>query len=378
MKRWICQVMVAASALSLFDGSEAQAASFDCRKATADVEHMICDTPSLSLLDEQLAAAFNPLKNQRSLQSIQSDWLASVRDECETVECLEDAYTRQVRFLTPVPEKSSVNPKSLQPLPAGQGYVQREHPWPRWTLSGMPQGDLGRQRYIVAATRRSGIMHVILFSGDFDKSLFCYRGNLYEYVDKFPGPRPTLHTIAENICLDGADDIGGNDEGKHYAGLIDGMLYYRQQMSTYEFKGMSYALGSNAAPRESSLLHRSLSRSLENAKAVLLFSADNGYGQLGMYYSHVGKSEDIAPGNGPQTRWLIYNPTWNPSRPVVYFINSLSFIWRADLVDKTLSKIIEVDDKTQVHSPTPMEVNGREGVIYLEDDQLMMAIAPDD
>lgn len=61
----------------------AQAASFDCAKAATEIEHAICNSPELSQLDEDMAAAYKqvPQSNKyfASLRANQRDWLQNDR-----------------------------------------------------------------------------------------------------------------------------------------------------------------------------------------------------------------------------------------------------------------------------------------------------------
>lgn len=370
-------MLLAMGALSLLLGSNAHAASFDCRKASTDIEQMICDTPSLSRRDEQLAAAFKPLKNRRSFQLIESDWLATVRDECESTQCLEEAYAEQIGFLTTRPDVTPVDEKSLTVLPTGKTYAQGENLWQNWSLAGLPGNTTNAQRHIVSVTTLAGVLHVIAFEGSFDHTLFCDRGTLYEYVDKSPSTAPFFKEIAQDVCLESADDLGANEEGKRFAGVLDGTFYYRQRVARDELKSMAYRLGSNTPPQESSRLFQQVSNTLEHQKAVLLFTRDNSYSQLGAFHVGANKTEIIVPPNEPGTDWSIYNPTWSKQRPVVYFLNGPGDIWRADLVDKTLKSVVKADREARIRSVMPVEINGREAILYMEDSLLKIAIAPD-
>lgn len=358
-------------------GSYANAASFDCRKASTEIEKMICETPSLSAMDEQLSAAFKLLKNRRSFQVIESEWLSTVRDECESTQCLEEAYAEQLGFLTALPDFTPVDEKNLTVLPAGKIYAKGESRWRTWSLAGLPGNNTNAQRHIVSVTTVSGIPHVIAFEGTFDHTLYCDRGKLYEYVDKSPSTSPFFKEIAQDVCLESADDLGGNEEGKRFAGVLDGTFYYRQRVARNELKGMAYRLGSNTPPQESSRLFQQVSNTLEQQKAVLLFTRDNGYSQLGAFHVGANKTEIIVPPNEPGTDWSIYNPTWSKQRPVVYFLNGPGDIWRADLAGKTLQNVVRADREGRIRSVMPIEINGREAILYMEDSLLKIAIAPD-
>jgi len=77
----------------------AHAASFDCAKAGTKVEHMICDNPEISKLDEKLSSAYKEMLRQDDLQpeevegikKSQRNWLKG-RNSCGDVECLTRYY----------------------------------------------------------------------------------------------------------------------------------------------------------------------------------------------------------------------------------------------------------------------------------------------
>lgn len=80
-----------------------QAASFDCTKEVTFVENMICNDSKLSKLDEDLASlyksALKSTDDKEKLKNEQKDWLKYDRNNCEGVECLEEAYNNQIEFL---------------------------------------------------------------------------------------------------------------------------------------------------------------------------------------------------------------------------------------------------------------------------------------
>lgn len=82
-----------------------QAASFDCAKATSDVEHSICNNPDLSSLDGQLsenyqaAMASLPGDQADALRTEQRSWLKQ-RDACNGQEsCLSDLFSQRATQL---------------------------------------------------------------------------------------------------------------------------------------------------------------------------------------------------------------------------------------------------------------------------------------
>lgn len=69
--------------IALLLTSPAYAASFDCSKAATEIEHAICNTTELSVLDEEIAMAYGQLsKNSRYhslLRDDQRNWLRHER-----------------------------------------------------------------------------------------------------------------------------------------------------------------------------------------------------------------------------------------------------------------------------------------------------------
>jgi uncharacterized protein YecT (DUF1311 family) len=87
----------------------AQAASFDCTKPVTTVEHLICENPELSKLDEEMAAAYKAiLEDQaqaKAAMAMQKMWL-EVRDDCDDPACLKTAYQARIRELHPAAEEA--------------------------------------------------------------------------------------------------------------------------------------------------------------------------------------------------------------------------------------------------------------------------------
>lgn len=81
----------------------AGAASFDCAKASTKVEHIICDNPEISKLDEELAQSYKAaLQNQadaKRTKQAQRQWVKE-RDDCADVGCVKRAYEARLATLT--------------------------------------------------------------------------------------------------------------------------------------------------------------------------------------------------------------------------------------------------------------------------------------
>ncbi len=90
----------------------AQAASFDCAKAGTKVEHIICDTPEISKLDDELNTAYKAaLKDEKQAEAIkqaQKQWMKE-RNGCADAECIKQSYEKQTSIL------DKYSPGDIQP-----------------------------------------------------------------------------------------------------------------------------------------------------------------------------------------------------------------------------------------------------------------------
>lgn len=105
--------------LSLWPGSNADAASFDCAKAKSAEEKAICADPKLSALDEQLGAAYRAAlkilspQGQMAVRDGQRQWIKYGRDVCvkqraelpKLSTCLTDLYSARLDALKNVTQK---------------------------------------------------------------------------------------------------------------------------------------------------------------------------------------------------------------------------------------------------------------------------------
>lgn len=93
------------------------AASFDCQQASTPNEHMICDNPDISSLDETLGQVYKDVlkkdpSNAEVLKLVQRHWIAA-RSKINTVSEMKLAYSIQIAGLE--------NYKTTEPLPASTG-----------------------------------------------------------------------------------------------------------------------------------------------------------------------------------------------------------------------------------------------------------------
>lgn len=102
----ISRVLAAVVALYAATAASADAASFDCRRAVTKAEHAICDTASLSSMDETMARYYRALVDgpfhgpacRDGIRTSQKDWLRE-RDRCGDVGCLAARYTARIDTL---------------------------------------------------------------------------------------------------------------------------------------------------------------------------------------------------------------------------------------------------------------------------------------
>jgi uncharacterized protein YecT (DUF1311 family) len=84
--------------------------SYDCAKATKEVDREICYSPGVAALDVQLGQAYQaalqqlPSEGRQELRTQERDWLGTRERQCITkfwVECLSDLYTKRIAQLKP-------------------------------------------------------------------------------------------------------------------------------------------------------------------------------------------------------------------------------------------------------------------------------------
>jgi len=152
MRVWLCGLLLALAPASL------QAASFDCGKATAPVDQLICASPALSEMDERLAAAFKQAQSQpetdsAALLSQQRQWLRGRQSACAVPKplpddkapltaCLTSQYQTRLDALAH-PPKAEKGDDSLCQAVAGalrERAKDEKTDW-RYPTSVMTQGD---------------------------------------------------------------------------------------------------------------------------------------------------------------------------------------------------------------------------------------------
>jgi uncharacterized protein YecT (DUF1311 family) len=91
-------LMVVGTPINFVSTTGEAAPSFDCRKASTQVENMICDSPRLAALDSELADAYRTALRDspwasanRRIRSAQTAWIAR-RNQCQSSRCLSQTY----------------------------------------------------------------------------------------------------------------------------------------------------------------------------------------------------------------------------------------------------------------------------------------------
>jgi uncharacterized protein len=102
-------------ALFGFLSTQANAASFDCKKAASKMEKTVCSNPELSKLDDAMAKAYHDAlaslspEGQKETKEYQKQWFEEITPYCkarlklkfvnDTVECLKDVYKKRTTQL---------------------------------------------------------------------------------------------------------------------------------------------------------------------------------------------------------------------------------------------------------------------------------------
>jgi len=103
----VLRLLVSLCAILVID---ANATSFDCTKATTNVERLICSDKTLAALDDELDSEYQNAKRlygevTTPLNTQQKAWLAD-RNQCKSKVCLEQSYKVRIRELACEPKNS--------------------------------------------------------------------------------------------------------------------------------------------------------------------------------------------------------------------------------------------------------------------------------
>jgi len=88
-------------AMGLLFSNTVSAASFDCSKATNQVEKLVCSDRNLSELDSKLGNIYrSKARSTPSAVADQRKWLHQQRNLCKTADCVRGAYLKRITELT--------------------------------------------------------------------------------------------------------------------------------------------------------------------------------------------------------------------------------------------------------------------------------------
>ncbi len=95
--------LILATCIVLIIAGKIHAASFDCSKASSEVEKMICSDYELSKLDETMNKAYvqalDRADNEERMIEDQRQWLKNERNACQNAECVKKAYKARMKEL---------------------------------------------------------------------------------------------------------------------------------------------------------------------------------------------------------------------------------------------------------------------------------------
>ncbi len=107
----------------------AQAASFDCVKATTKVENLICASAELSKLDDDLNAAYkNALQDEKQADAIrqaQKQWMKE-RNHCSDARCVKQTYESKIQNLSSHIHEHTPSDAGMAAQQAGQQPIKSE------------------------------------------------------------------------------------------------------------------------------------------------------------------------------------------------------------------------------------------------------------
>ncbi|HEK0789592.1 TPA: DUF4431 domain-containing protein [Proteus mirabilis] len=110
--------------LLIFASFSVNSASFDCSKEPSKVGQLICNTPELSKMDDELYVDYLQAKlvtgnNAEFKKLVKQNWKLR-QDNCETVECISDWYKRSTILYRNIANSGKVNNSSENCYEEGQ------------------------------------------------------------------------------------------------------------------------------------------------------------------------------------------------------------------------------------------------------------------
>jgi uncharacterized protein len=100
--------------------SSVSAASFDCKRASTEIEKAICANPEMSALDEKMASSYQHLikacnDSSNTIKANQIKWLKNTAENCATeVGCLKAQYSYRIKYLHEMSNQCEAKPSTVQ------------------------------------------------------------------------------------------------------------------------------------------------------------------------------------------------------------------------------------------------------------------------
>lgn len=393
------------------------AASFDCTQANSDIEHMICNKPSLSKMDEVINTLyFKAIKvnDNNVLKTEQRQWLKQRQSACHNLRYCEQFFTDRITDLINASHmvkndltKGMAFPDfaTLDDISASAYQTaflkESNNPWPRKQL----QQYKWIKNLRVATT--SDAIYVYFMADNngetSDQEIAFYEYNLLtdeafkianvSYYDQYSGNylqdnQIYYHAIDEKTkqVTEFAYTIGSrvnheplntyteefykkNRASIYTASMKDRAVAHGKDKLAISSRGMAKEVGPNKrAGLDEALL--TLSDKVSSLDHVKRYRNVN---SIAVYDNTTNDihivSKDI------MDDWYIQNIVWAPDDSSVYFDNSGNFacIWEYNLANDKLIKIVP---EHTAENPVPFTYEGQDYIVYKEQGKLMLAARP--
>ncbi len=405
--RWL------AIGLSLLAGS-GFAMSSDCHNEKTQVLEIVCNTKSLSTMDDVIQVLYEQnltLAGSESLKAEQEAWLAQRDQGCLDKESCEDVMINRInQLLVHLTERRVTNLQKGMELPqenlldnyskdalklVGQEHY---HPWKRRAVlkSGVEVFEpiatvLGDEVFVFfktyTATFKQEIHELnlmtmqeyIVASGDEynmaikDNHLFFtmvpekQNTQLYSYAvgSKMYPTKAGKVSSDEYLTM-----MGHSDRNRRWALSHDGT---KLAVITSEIKSMENdQLLSAKVTEYLKRISEKLDPTMQDNRTIVVYDSIKDQLQI---------MPDILDGSKERVWWRIYDMTWTKDDSQIYFDNEgqrLACIWQYDLSAKQVTKI--VPEHTAI-TPYPIVYKGKAYIVYVlahggYEGRLMLATSP--
>jgi len=147
--------------VGLLISSNLYAVSFDCSKASNPSEKMVCGSPLLSTLDDQMFALYSKAKainpNPESLKKDQMVWIKQMRT-CGNEQCMEQLYKQRIAELSPAnltPTPQTI--KTIDPAPVASNTPPLNQVASQEVKSPEPQESVAKTEPIAVESPKPAI-----------------------------------------------------------------------------------------------------------------------------------------------------------------------------------------------------------------------------